>query len=47
MNQPTTPTSADQPTGLLDKARHALTDGPVADLIEKVPASLRGYRVKT
>ena len=47
MNQPTTPTPADQPTGLLDQAQHALADGTMADLIEKVPASLKEASEKT
>ncbi|MGI4886874.1 MAG: PA2169 family four-helix-bundle protein [Janthinobacterium lividum] len=41
MNQPTNPTPADQPKSLLDQAQHALTDGTMADMIEKVPASLK------
>ncbi len=45
MNQPTNPTPKDAPTaqpeGLLNQAKKALTDGPVADLIEKAPASLK------
>ena len=51
MKQPTTPKPADQPadqpTGLLDQARHALTDDTMADLIEKVPASLKEASDKT
>lgn len=47
MAQPTNPTPAEQPKGLLDQAQHALTNGPVADLLDKVPASLKEASDKT
>ncbi len=47
MNQPTNPTPADQPKSLLDQAQHALTDGTMADLLDKVPASVKEVSDKT
>lgn len=47
MAQPTNSTPAEQPKSLLDQAQHALTDGTMADLISKVPASLKDAGDKT
>lgn len=41
MNQPLNPTLADRSKSLLDQAHHVLTEGPVADSLDKVPASLK------
>ncbi|AWM32774.1 PA2169 family four-helix-bundle protein [Hymenobacter nivis] len=47
MAQPINSAPADQAKNLLDQAQHALTDGPVADLLDKVPASLKEASDKT
>lgn len=42
MNQPTTPSPTDaQPQSLLDQAKQQLTDGNVAEMLGKVPDSLK------
>ena len=47
MNQPLNPTLADRSKSLLDQAQHVLTSGPVADSLDKVPASLKEASDKT